>query len=254
MLLAAVAASQLPCRDPVSLKVTDLAWLHIAVRKCITTLNIVLGRAQVEALGYAIAGERVPIDLVISAPSGASDVSLSVTASYREAAGQPPELALDEGFTTAAEDVIAESASPSGDAAAESATEMTSAPRGTAHVGRDAEAAASAGQAQHLDPRSGAIEGVAVAKEMAGGSSKRLRAWMLVPSRGQIQISAQLSSRTQEVHHPTMQQTLHLHLTHAVVVFEFRLYAFSFDFPPTMLCSEDRVPAFMKPTCGIPTK
>lgn len=140
-----------------------------------------LADMQVEALGYAIAGEQVPIDLVVTASHGAADVHLSLTCRYREGTAQP-HVTLEDTSAPPEDDTIAESPS------------SASSPQ-AAELGQ----ATASSFAAVPEKQPGVIERIPVAAKLAARSTKRLRAWMVVPSRGQVAVSAQLTARSNVV-------------------------------------------------------
>ena len=52
------------------------------------------------------------------------------------------------------------------------------------------------------DGSSGGVEGWKVAAHLAPRASRRVRGWMVVPRKGQIQVSAELSAGSSEVSGP----------------------------------------------------
>lgn len=143
--------------------------------------------AQVEALGYAIAGEKVPLDFVATAKDGASDISLSFSCRYREGSTVAA-ITLAESSPDSRQDESSSAQHPPGDS--------SKADISTSQMAESAQTASGDGQKA---PSRWDIEGWKVAKKLSTGGVKRMRAWVEVPVKGQLHISASLHSTTDEV-------------------------------------------------------
>lgn len=150
---------------------------------------------QVEALGYAIAGEKVPLDFVATAKDGASDLSLSFSCRYREGSTLAS-ITLAESSPDSRQDDSAGARPPAHES---STTDVSTSQTGSENA--PAQGASASGEGQKAASRWD-IEGWKVAKKLSMGGAKRMRAWVEVPVKGQLHISACLQSTTDEVCRP----------------------------------------------------